>query len=113
MINWSSGRAPREAINTPPGLRCSHCGSQHLFSHNIAESRLILPVNVHFRKVDGLTLHGRSLSFLHHLVVSRSVVGVQGQHGVHQVFLLAHSSVFVPGAICEGHVILDVLVLFR
>ena len=32
-----------EAINTPPGRRCSPCGNQHFFSHNSAESRLILP----------------------------------------------------------------------
>ena len=44
-------------------------GNQHLFSHNITESRLILPVIVHLRKVNVLTLHNRSLSFLHHLVV--------------------------------------------
>ena len=62
-------RALPEAINTPPGRRCSLRGNQHLFSHNITESRLILPVIVHLRKVDGLTLHNRSLSFLHHLVV--------------------------------------------
>ena len=39
----------------------------------------------------------------HHLVVRRSVVGVQGQHGVQRVFLLERSSVFLPGAICEDH----------
>ena len=30
-----------------------------------------------------------------------------------RVFLLEHTSVLIPGAICEDHVILDVLVLFR
>ena len=77
-----SCRTLREAINTPPGLRCSLFGNQHLFSHNITESRLILPVIVHLRKVNGLTLHYRSFSFLHHLVVWCSVVSVQGQHAV-------------------------------
>ena len=55
----------------------------------------------------------RSLSFLHHIVVGRSVVGVHGQHGVQRVFQLKHSSVLVPSAIFENHIILDILMLFR
>ena len=42
-----------------------------------------------------------ALASFHHLVVWHSVVSVQGQHSVQRVFLLEHSSAFLPSSIAK------------
>ena len=88
-----------------PGQRCSHCGNQHLFSlrtsWRVASSFLS-------KSTSGKsTASACSLSVLHFSSSGTTSSAVQSPTRCPSgIFLLEHSSVFVPGAICEGHVIL-------